>query len=387
MGLKTTLLNKELADLMAKTQAYTADNILAAMELKCIPNYYILKNEYFSDKLWKYFEKKLKIKDSEILTITEQDIDSDGNVHKFLKYTINYTDKEDNKLFIIFNDEYRNIDADDYSEYIEAEDKENKITNIIIYHNMNNVDFEKKYLNEINKYLYIQKYTNIFYTLCLDNDGYSLQHTVIKDINYDIELNYGVDFTKYDNHIIKNLKLKKSGLYLFHGGTGCGKTSYIKMLVNRLYDEKTIIYIPSYLVDNLQDSTLISFLRTYENSILVIEDAEHVLITMEENVRNSAVSNILNLTDGLLNDFLNISIIFTLNSDVKNIDKAVKRAGRAVAEVEFKKLSAENATKLSKAIGKNKIYKVETTLADVYNDDNHIKDEIDVVTKKIGFGK
>jgi glucose-1-phosphate thymidylyltransferase short form len=77
-----------------------------------------------------------------------------------------------------------------------------------------------------------------------------------------------------------------------------------------------------------------------KNSVFVIEDAEE-LITSREEVRNSNLSMLLNLTDGLLGESLGIQIIATFNTDVKNIDKALLRKGRLSQIYAFKALSIE----------------------------------------------
>ena len=54
----------------------------------------------------------------------------------------------------------------------------------------------------------------------------------------------------------------------------------------------------------------------------MIEDAENILIDREAG-GSSAVSALLNLTDGLLSDCLNIQIICTFNTDLSKLDRAL----------------------------------------------------------------
>lgn len=81
------------------------------------------------------------------------------------------------------------------------------------------------------------------------------------------------------------------------------------------------------MAGEIENLTRTPFFLENRNFVMVIEDAEE-LITSREEVRNSNLSMLLNLTDGLLGKSLGIQIIATFNTDVKNIDKALLRKGR-----------------------------------------------------------
>ena len=66
----------------------------------------------------------------------------------------------------------------------------------------------------------------------------------------------------------------------------------------------------------------------HKNSVLVIEDAERVISDRQGHGSSAGVSNILNLTDGILGDCLNIQIIATFNMARERIDSALLRKGR-----------------------------------------------------------
>ena len=122
-----------------------------------------------------------------------------------------------------------------------------------------------------------------------------------------------------------------------------------------------------------------------KNSVLLLEDAEMILTSSEEE-RNQAVSNILNISDGLLNDHMDMQIIATFNAEKKIIDQALLRKGRLMVNYKFKKLTALQATKLSKYIGLNKEYTEPKTLAEIYEEKTGKQlIDVDVNTKKIGF--
>ena len=126
-----------------------------------------------------------------------------------------------------------------------------------------------------------------------------------------------------------------------------------------------------------------SFLLKNRNSILVIEDAEKVITTRENLSENSVVSTILQLTDGLFSDYLNIKIICTFNTNIDRVDKALLRKGRLIANYEFKPLSVEKSNELLKALGHHS-NGADMTLADIFNMAEKAFDSTGH-KKKIGF--
>lgn len=99
------------------------------------------------------------------------------------------------------------------------------------------------------------------------------------------------------------------------------------------------------MAGELDNLSIAPFLMDNRNSVLVIEDAEE-LISSREEVRNSNLSMLLNLTDGLLGESVGIQIIVTFNTDVNNIDKALLRKGRLSIIYEFKLLALDRRNAL-----------------------------------------
>jgi hypothetical protein len=159
-------------------------------------------------------------------------------------------------------------------------------------------------------------------------------------------------------------------------------TSYIKYLT-KLIEDKEILFIPPSMAESLSEPSIIPFLMEHKNSILIIEDAEKVISDREFNGSSAGVSNILNLTDGILGDCLNIQIVATFNMKREKIDPALLRKGRLIAEHKFTPLSVENSNILLKNLGSSKTVEGPTSLADIYN----IDEELFRVenNKKIGF--
>jgi hypothetical protein len=199
----------------------------------------------------------------------------------------------------------------------------------------------------------------------------------------ELELNYGTTFSKVHDVIVKKLNENNGkGIILLHGEPGTGKTSYIKYLTSLIKD-KDILFIPPSMAEMLSEPSIIPFLMDHKNSILIIEDAERVISDRQGNGSPAGVSNILNLTDGILGDCLSIQIVATFNMKREKIDQALLRKGRLIAEHKFDKLTSEETNELLKHLKKDHVSTVSMSLADIYNIDIEL---IKVDNKsKIGF--
>lgn len=216
--------------------------------------------------------------------------------------------------------------------------------------------------------------------------GFEKKGFDVKKIDVNIDLNYNDDFKEISNKIIISLNDKlKNGLYILDGETGLGKTTYLRYLASKL--NRKIIFISPDMVDYITDPSFISFLMNNSDSILIIEDAEPALQKRNGGTRSGAISNILNLTDGLLSDCLNISIVATFNTKSKVIDEALLREGRLIYSYTFKKLTIEKSKKLLEKLGHKDIeVKEPMSVAQIYNFGKDNNSKIYKENKnKIGF--
>lgn len=237
-------------------------------------------------------------------------------------------------------------------------------------------------LKELKKYKKDRKKGNIS-LVRMDMGHLDSQEYVLDVPDMDLAYNYGEDFLKVHNIIVEKLnKPKGKGIILLHGEPGTGKTSYLKYLT-KLVKDKSILFIPPSMAETLSEPAIIPFLMEHRDSILIIEDAERVIADREGNGSQAGVSNVLNITDGILGDCLNIQIIATFNMKREKIDQALLRKGRLIAEHRFDKLSVENTNKLLQHLKKDHVSTTSMTLSDIYNIDVEVYKT--KTTSKIGF--
>lgn len=197
--------------------------------------------------------------------------------------------------------------------------------------------------------------------------GLRTQSFTTKIDDFDVSLHYGESFKHTYDVIVKRLNTKfDKGIVLFHGVPGCGKTSLVKLLTKHVKD-KEVIFVPPYLIESIGSPDFIPFLLQHPNAILVIEDAEKVLLSRDMNEGSSqGVSSLLNISDGILGDCLNIQVICTFNTKKDKIDSALLRDGRLIALHEFGLLTSDESNKLLQHLGKDHVATAPMTLASIY---------------------
>lgn len=203
----------------------------------------------------------------------------------------------------------------------------------------------------------------------------------IKRTKLDLDLFYEDDFKEIDELIRKRFNKKRDkGIVLLHGLPGTGKTTYLRYLVSRI--KKRVLFLSPSVAGDLMSPDFIQLLIDNPNTVLIIEDAENIIMDRKQN-SGSAVSNLLNISDGLLADFLNVQLVCTFNSSLTLIDNALLRKGRLIAKYEFGKLSVAKAQKLSNHFGMNTMITKPMTIAEVAN--QHEKDQKGNRVEVIGF--
>lgn len=193
--------------------------------------------------------------------------------------------------------------------------------------------------------------------------GLELRGMEIKRTKLDLDLYYEDDFKETDAVILKRLnKTKDKGIVLLHGLPGTGKTTYLRYLIGKI--KKKVLFLSPAAATEIMDPEFIEMLINNPDCVLVIEDAENII--MDRKISNNpAVSNLLNISDGLLADFLNVQIICTFNNSLTLVDSALMRKGRLIAKYEFGKLGINKSQKLSDHFGFETLINQPMTIAEI----------------------
>jgi hypothetical protein len=213
------------------------------------------------------------------------------------------------------------------------------------------------------------------------NGRLSLKTMEVRRMKLDLDLYYEDDFREADAAIRARLNKKNDkGIVLLHGIPGSGKTTYLRYLISKLRER--VLFLSPSIAGNLTSPDFIQLLMDNPNTVLVIEDAENVIMDRRQHA-SSSVSNLLNVSDGLLADCLNIQLICTFNSALSMVDSALMRKGRLIAKYEFAKLSIAKAQRLSRHLGFDKKIERPMTIAEIAHP--HEKDHLDGRVEIIGF--
>lgn len=207
--------------------------------------------------------------------------------------------------------------------------------------------------------------------------GYEFRDFQLKVPDVNVDTMYNDDFKPVYDHVVDKLNNGNKGVVLFYGVMGSGKTNLIKSLTSKV--KKGFIFIPIGMIDVLSSPSFIGELIKHKGSVLVIEDCENYIEDRKIN-KSSVVSTILQITDGMLSDVLDIKVICTFNTDLTQIDAALRREGRLIAEYEFKELTADK----TKALSGGKIT-TPSTLASIFN--TLTMKKVQKTEQKIGFVK
>lgn len=129
---------------------------------------------------------------------------------------------------------------------------------------------------------------------------------------------------------------------------------------------KRVLFISPSVAGDLMNPDFIQLLTSNPDSVVIIEDAENVIMDRKHSP-GSSVSNLLNISDGLLADFLNVQLICTFNNSLTLIDSALLRKGRLIAKHEFGKLSVKQSQRLSDHLGFDTVISRPMTVAEIGN--------------------
>jgi hypothetical protein len=200
--------------------------------------------------------------------------------------------------------------------------------------------------------------------------------SIEKNVNLDIKTHYNDDLP-YDKIRDFILDPNKSGIALFHGDVGTGKTTFIRHLIELSQDKNyKVVILTASLMTQVGTPAFITYCCYQEpGTIFIMEDCEAILEARTKG--NVVMSDILNISDGIIGKSNKNKFIFTFNTDTDNLDKAIIRPGRLMVRYDFGKLSLEKTRALYPSA------KEPMTLAEIYNEiiGNPVKNK----RKKVGF--
>ena len=212
-------------------------------------------------------------------------------------------------------------------------------------------------------------------------NGLELKPIEVKRTTMKLDLFYEDDFKATDEVIRKRLrKNNDKGIVLLHGLPGSGKTSYLRHLVCRI--RKKVLFLSPSVAGNLMGPDFTELLIKNANSVIIVEDAENILLDRKLN-SHCSVSDLLNISDGLVSDFLNVQMICTFNSALTLVDEALTRKGRLIARYEFGKLSVAKSQRLSDHFGFKTVIREPMTIAEIARQEE--KDQKPKPIQTIGF--
>lgn len=204
-----------------------------------------------------------------------------------------------------------------------------------------------------------------------------------------LELNYGKDFAIWSEQFIRAIRSQTTGLTVFHGPAGTGKTTYLRFLAYRLRRTHRFYYVPVDLFPLLAGAKAVDLWLAQNavfekfTKVVVLEDAETLLT--ERNRTDSEIAHVLNATDGFLADVVKVHLICTTNCSFRTLDPAVVRPGRLVAIKQFPRLPYEQAQRVAQSRGQTLQFRDSYSLAELYNSTTLTEGDFET-PKKIGFG-
>ena len=188
----------------------------------------------------------------------------------------------------------------------------------------------------------------------------------------------------YDTNVVEEMErlfaLKScpsERLILWHGPAGTGKTYALRALMREWQSwcdaafitdaERFIGGSPTYLfrVANFGGGRTAAEANK-RSKLIILEDAGELMTIEARATTGQGLSRLLNLTDGLMGQGLNVMVLITTNEPLSSMHPAVVRRGRCLTEFEFGALSPNTANRWLREHGSQIEVHGPATLAELY---------------------
>lgn len=177
----------------------------------------------------------------------------------------------------------------------------------------------------------------------------------------DISTNYPVAVRRSLDQLFRLERPQRAGkLVLWHGPPGTGKTTALRSLLKAwlpwcraqyIADPERFFAEPSYLAQVLTApcspaaGPTLGQCRRDESMwrVVVAEDTDEYLRANARRDAGAALGRLLNVTDGILGQGINVIVLLTTNEEIGRLHPALVRPGRCLATIEFSPFSVEEA--------------------------------------------
>jgi len=194
-----------------------------------------------------------------------------------------------------------------------------------------------------------------------------------------IARNYTPDVVEKSRVLIEVLKTSKHGLVIINGPVGTGKTWLIRSILSEVRDRRGIVCTPPLWFLE-QAGALNNAISAAERPLVILEDLGDMATKDAVTFHINQMSNLLNLTDGLLSMLSEAVFVLTFNYGVGEISEALTRPGRCLGHIEIGELSRVQAEERT---GVRPLRQSTYSLAEVYE---ILATNEDILEKRVGIG-
>lgn len=220
----------------------------------------------------------------------------------------------------------------------------------------------------------------------------------------EISENYsGSSVREVDRILSLESPTKHGKLLLMHGPPGTGKTYVVRALARELKKkfETVVVTDPEQFVSDpkyyLEMGSEVEYeyegdmaIQKRAKKLFVLEDCADFVMSESRTMHYDKFGKLLNMTDGIFGQGRQDLFLLTFNEEIEQIDPAILRPGRCLANIKIPKLSMDEANKwlTNHGAGADKLINKDVTLAELYSlITNSGRSDEEPKQIKFGFGK